>query len=163
FQLPERRVTVNLAPAGRRKEGAAADLAIALGVLIATAQAPPERLAGAAAIGELALDGTLRPVRGTLSLAEALWRGGATRLRSARLGKDHARAPSRRDPAVARSRRGTGGDATPLHRGAQAAGSRPHGAAAVPRAPSQRLPRRSDRRRHAPAPRRDLARASRRA
>ena len=80
FQLPERRVTVNLAPAGRRKEGAAADLAIALGVLIATAQAPPERLAGAAAIGELALDGTLRPVRGTLSLAEALWRGGATTL-----------------------------------------------------------------------------------
>src|SRR5262249_31046097 len=71
FQLPERRVPVNLAPAGRRKEGAAADLAIALGVLIATAQAPPERLSGVAAIGELALDGTLRPVRGTLSLAEA--------------------------------------------------------------------------------------------
>src|SRR5512132_2332635 len=70
FQPPDRHVTANLAPAGRRKEGAAADLAIALGVLVATAQAPPERLEGTAALGELALDGALRPVAGTLALAE---------------------------------------------------------------------------------------------
>ncbi|HTG53271.1 MAG TPA: magnesium chelatase domain-containing protein, partial [Gemmatimonadaceae bacterium] len=80
FQLPDRRVTVNLAPAERRKEGASADLAIALGVLTATAQAPPARLEGVAVIGELALDGALRPVRGTLGLAEAAWRAGAKTL-----------------------------------------------------------------------------------
>ncbi|MGH7742705.1 MAG: magnesium chelatase domain-containing protein, partial [Candidatus Eiseniibacteriota bacterium] len=80
FQLPDRRVTVNLAPAERRKEGASADLAIALGVLIATSQAPGERLAGAAALGELALDGRLRGVRGTLALAEALHASGASTL-----------------------------------------------------------------------------------
>ena len=80
FQLPDRRVTVNLAPAERRTEGASADLAIALGVLTATAQAPAARLEGVAAIGELALDGALRPVRGTLGLAEAAWRAGAMTL-----------------------------------------------------------------------------------
>jgi magnesium chelatase family protein len=71
---------VNLAPAERRKEGASADLAVALGVLVATGQAPPERLEGVAALGEVALDGRLRGVRGTLPLAESLWRAGATGL-----------------------------------------------------------------------------------
>lgn len=80
FQPPDRRVTVNLAPAERRKEGASADLAVALGVLSATDQLPGARLAQAAALGELALDGRLRGVRGTLSLAEALWRAGVTTL-----------------------------------------------------------------------------------
>lgn len=74
---PDRRVTVNLAPADRRKEGASADLALALGLVAATGQAPGERLAHTAALGELALDGELRGTRGTLSLAEALWRAGA--------------------------------------------------------------------------------------
>lgn len=77
---PDRRVTVNLAPADRRKEGAAADLALALGLLVATEQAPPGRLERAAALGELALDGRLRGTRGTLSLAEAAWRAGARTL-----------------------------------------------------------------------------------
>jgi magnesium chelatase family protein len=76
FQLPDRRVTVNLAPAERRKEGTSADLAMALGVLVATAQAPAERLERTAAIGEIALDGALRGARGTLVLAEALSRAG---------------------------------------------------------------------------------------
>ncbi len=80
FQPPDRRVTVNLAPAERRKEGASADLAMALGLLIATNQAPPARMEAAAALGELALDGALRGVRGTLSLAEALWRAGVSTL-----------------------------------------------------------------------------------
>jgi len=74
---PERRVTVNLAPADRRKEGAAADLAVALALLVATEQGPPEPLAHAAVLGELALDGRVRGTRGTLALAEAVWRGGA--------------------------------------------------------------------------------------
>ena len=78
FLPPDRKVTVNLAPAGRRKEGASCDLAVGLGVLSATSQVPPERLSRAAAIGELALDGGLRGVRGTLGLAEAAWRAGAT-------------------------------------------------------------------------------------
>jgi len=80
FQLPDRRVTVNLAPAGRRKEGASTELAVSLGVLTATSQAPAARLAGAAALGAVALDGALRGVRGTLALAEALWRSGTRTL-----------------------------------------------------------------------------------
>ncbi|HTO91771.1 MAG TPA: YifB family Mg chelatase-like AAA ATPase [Candidatus Sulfotelmatobacter sp.] len=84
FLIPDRRVTVNLAPAERRKEGASADLAVALGVLVATSQAPSLRLDRTSVIGELALDASLRPVRGTLSLAEAAWRAGATRLLCAR-------------------------------------------------------------------------------
>jgi magnesium chelatase family protein len=90
FQAPDRHVTANLAPAGRRKEGAAMDLAIALGILIATNQAPSERLEQTAAIGELALDGTLRPVTGTLALAECAWRGGVTRLLCAAAGAPEA-------------------------------------------------------------------------
>src|SRR5262245_42798561 len=77
FLPPDRKVTVNLAPAGRRKEGASADLAVALGVLTATSQVPPERLDGTAVIAELALDGKLRGTRGTLALAEIAWRAGA--------------------------------------------------------------------------------------
>lgn len=84
FQVPDRRVTVNLAPADRRKEGASMDLAVVLGVLCATGQAPAATLEGVAAIGEVALDGGLRPVRGTLSLAECLWRAGAHTLLCAR-------------------------------------------------------------------------------
>jgi len=69
FDVPHRRVTVNLAPADVRKEGSSFDLPIALGFLAATGQLAPEALAGVVAIGELGLDGTLRPVRGTLSVA----------------------------------------------------------------------------------------------
>ena len=90
FRPPDRRVTVNLAPAGRRKEGAGVDLAVAIGLLAATEQVPLDRLAGTAAIGELSLDGALRPVRGTLSLAEAAWREGATRLLCAAPGAPEA-------------------------------------------------------------------------
>jgi magnesium chelatase family protein len=77
---PDRKVTVNLAPAGRRKEGASTDLAVALGALAATEQVPLERMTQVAAFGELALDGSVRGVRGTLGLAEAVWRAGARAL-----------------------------------------------------------------------------------
>jgi magnesium chelatase family protein len=80
FSPPDRRVIANLAPAGRRKEGAAGDLALALALMVATQQAPAERLGAVAALGELALDGRVRGTRGTLSLAEAAWRGGARTL-----------------------------------------------------------------------------------
>jgi magnesium chelatase family protein len=65
-----RRITVNLAPAALRKEGSGFDLPISLAVLAATRQLPPERLAGHAAVGELALDGRVRPVAGALAVAE---------------------------------------------------------------------------------------------
>jgi magnesium chelatase family protein len=87
---PERRVTVNLAPAGRRKEGASMDLAVALGVLAATEQIPLDRLSEVAALGELSLDGRIRPVRGTLALAEAAWRAGTPRLLCAAAGAPEA-------------------------------------------------------------------------
>ena len=69
FALPSRRVTVNLAPADVRKEGTAFDLPIALGLLVATGQVDASRVARVGAVGELALDGSIRPVRGVLSIA----------------------------------------------------------------------------------------------
>ena len=78
FKLPARRTTVNLAPADRRKDGTGFDLPIALGVLVATGQLPAGSVAGVAAIGELALDGMIRPVRGVLPIARHLASGGVT-------------------------------------------------------------------------------------
>jgi magnesium chelatase family protein len=69
FKLPPRRITVNLAPADLRKDGAAYDVPIAVGMLCAGGVVPPEALAGTLFVGELALDGTLRPVRGVLPIA----------------------------------------------------------------------------------------------
>jgi magnesium chelatase family protein len=77
---PERRITVNLAPAELRKEGSGFDLPIALAVLAASRQIPPESLAGHAAVGELALDGRLRPVAGALAAAEGALRAGLSSL-----------------------------------------------------------------------------------
>ena len=78
FRLPARRTTVNLAPADTRKEGTGFDLPIALGVLVATGQLAPECTHDIAAIGELALDGTIRGVRGVLSIARYVHRRPAT-------------------------------------------------------------------------------------
>jgi magnesium chelatase family protein len=64
FEFPLRRVTVNLAPAERRKEGTGFDLAIALGILRASGQLHAD--VTGLCLGELALDGALRPVRGTM-------------------------------------------------------------------------------------------------
>jgi magnesium chelatase family protein len=76
----DRRITVNLAPAGLRKEGSGFDLSIALSVLAASRQLPAERLAEHAAVGELALDGRIRPVRGAFAVAEGARRAGFERL-----------------------------------------------------------------------------------
>jgi magnesium chelatase family protein len=75
-----RRITVNLAPAALRKEGSGFDLPISLAVLAASRQLPPERLAGHAAVGELGLDGRIRPVSGTLAVAEGAKRAGLDRV-----------------------------------------------------------------------------------
>jgi magnesium chelatase family protein len=80
LEWPGRRITVNLAPAGLRKEGSGYDLPIALAILAASRQIPPELLAEHAAVGELALDGRLRPVPGAIVAAEAARRAGLERL-----------------------------------------------------------------------------------
>jgi magnesium chelatase family protein len=77
---PSRRITVNLAPAGLRKEGSGFDLPIALALLGASHQVPPDRLVTHAAVGELALDGRVRPVGGVLAAAEGARRAGIERL-----------------------------------------------------------------------------------
>ncbi len=70
FEVPARRITVNLAPADLPKEGTAHDLAIGVGLLAASGQLDAE-LRATALLGELALDGSLRPVPGTLALVAA--------------------------------------------------------------------------------------------
>jgi magnesium chelatase family protein len=80
LKWPGHRITVNLAPADLRKEGSGFDLPIALAVLAASRQIPYGCLSGHAAIGELALDGRLRPVAGALVAAEGARRNGAQRL-----------------------------------------------------------------------------------
>ncbi|MFC4637591.1 YifB family Mg chelatase-like AAA ATPase [Deinococcus hohokamensis] len=67
--FPAARITVNLAPADLRKEGPLYDLPIALGVLAAQEVLPPGVLAGVVVAGELALDGTLRPIAGAVNVA----------------------------------------------------------------------------------------------
>jgi magnesium chelatase family protein len=69
--LPAKKITVNLAPAGLKKEGAGLDLAIALGVLVAEQQLSADTVAGKVFVGELSLDGILKPATGVLSMALA--------------------------------------------------------------------------------------------
>ncbi len=71
YEMPVRRITVNLAPADTRKAGPVFDLPIALGILAATRQIPPDALRGYIVVGELSLDGAVRPVPGVLSIALA--------------------------------------------------------------------------------------------
>jgi magnesium chelatase family protein len=80
FSLPPCKITVNLGPADVRKEGSAFDLALALGLLAGVGEIPSEALSGTVFVGELGLDGTLRPVRGVMSMAEACRLGGLPRL-----------------------------------------------------------------------------------
>ncbi len=69
FTLPPARITVNLAPADRRKEGAGYDLPLALGLLAAAGIIPPESLQGWLFAAELSLSGQLKPIKGSLPLA----------------------------------------------------------------------------------------------
>ena len=83
------RTVINLAPADLRKDAEGFDLPIALGLLTATGRLLPEQLRDWAVVGELALDGSVRPVKGALSMAMAAAEGGI-------------RASSFRPPAPAR-------------------------------------------------------------
>ena len=76
YDFPPRRITVNLAPADVRKEGSAYDLPIALGILAASGALPEQRLWDYAALGELSLDGRVKPVRGALPIAATAKRSG---------------------------------------------------------------------------------------
>src|SRR3989449_687931 len=69
YTFPLKRITVNLAPADIRKDGSAFDLPIAVGILAATEQISAERLGRVAVLGELGLEGAIRPVRGALPVA----------------------------------------------------------------------------------------------
>jgi len=79
-RFPNRRITVNLAPASLRKSGAGLDLPIAVGVLAAAGAVPWEATAGLGLVGELALDGRIRSVRGALAQVLALASAGCTRI-----------------------------------------------------------------------------------
>ncbi len=76
FDFPQRRITVNLAPAHLRKIGPGFDLATACGVLVASEQLPADALERWAVFGELSLSGELRHCRGVLSVAEGARRAG---------------------------------------------------------------------------------------
>jgi magnesium chelatase family protein len=71
FEFPLRRIVANLAPASLRKAGPGLDLPIAVALLVASGQLEWERLSRLALVGELALDGSVRPVPGVLAVAEA--------------------------------------------------------------------------------------------
>src|SRR5947209_5278154 len=69
FKFPLGRTTINLAPADVKKEGPSFDLPIAIGVLAASEQLEPERLENVSLVGELALTGAVRSVKGVLPIA----------------------------------------------------------------------------------------------
>ncbi len=69
FSMPREKVVVNLAPADIRKEGSAYDLSMAVGILAASGQIPPDLLNDFVIMGELSLDGSLQPIRGALPIA----------------------------------------------------------------------------------------------
>jgi magnesium chelatase family protein len=71
FHFPAKKITVNLAPADVKKEGAGLDLAIAIGILLAEEVIAPDSLAQRVLVGELSLDGQIKPVSGALSIGLA--------------------------------------------------------------------------------------------
>jgi magnesium chelatase family protein len=80
YEFPARRIVANLAPGDVRKAGPGLDLALACAVLGASGQLAPESLEPVALFGELALDGAVRPSRGTLAVAQATQRAGLSQL-----------------------------------------------------------------------------------
>ena len=80
FEFPARRITINLAPADLPKEGGRFDLPIALGILAASGQLPGEALDRHEFVGELSLDGALRPLTGVLPAVLAARDAGRTLL-----------------------------------------------------------------------------------
>ncbi|TAJ33490.1 MAG: ATP-binding protein [Nitrospirae bacterium] len=71
FSFPVKKITVNLAPAGLKKEGSGLDLPIAIGILVAEERLKPDAVAGRVLVGELSLDGRLKSIPGMLSIGLA--------------------------------------------------------------------------------------------
>ncbi|MEG2079623.1 YifB family Mg chelatase-like AAA ATPase, partial [Chryseobacterium sp.] len=69
FKIPGKKITINMAPADLRKEGAAYDLSIAMGILVASDQIVAENIQDYIIMGELSLDGSLQPIKGVLPIA----------------------------------------------------------------------------------------------
>jgi magnesium chelatase family protein len=69
YQLPVKKITINMAPADLRKEGSAYDLTLAIGILVASGQIMAEEVDRYIIMGELSLDGGLQPIKGALSIA----------------------------------------------------------------------------------------------
>jgi magnesium chelatase family protein len=80
IKLPQKRITVNLAPGDLRKDGTGFDLPIAAGLLAAADEVPAAALEGVQLVGELALSGEVKPIRGVLPLAIEARRAGARAL-----------------------------------------------------------------------------------
>src|SRR5262245_53784425 len=80
YQRHPGRTVINLAPADLRKDAGGFDLPIALGLLVATGQLLPDAVRAFATIGELALDGSVRPVKGALAMALAAAQRGVPKL-----------------------------------------------------------------------------------
>ena len=76
YTFPDDRITVNLAPANIKKEGTGFDLPIAIGILAATRLIPAEAVSGCLLLGELSLDGRIKPVNGSLPMAIAAKQAG---------------------------------------------------------------------------------------
>lgn len=77
LEFPAKKITINLAPAELVKDGAHFDLPIALSILISSGQLKQSEVDGVVFAGELALDGTLRPIKGTINIAEATRKSGS--------------------------------------------------------------------------------------
>src|SRR5436190_21332265 len=80
YQRHTGRTVINLAPADLPKSAGGFDLPIALGLLVATGQLLPEQLKDFATVGELALDGSVRPIKGALSMAMAAAKQGVPKM-----------------------------------------------------------------------------------
>ena len=69
YKIPGKKITINMAPADIRKEGSSYDLTIAMGILAASEQISSDDISEYIIMGELALDGELRPIKGVLPIA----------------------------------------------------------------------------------------------
>lgn len=80
LEYPAKKITINLAPAELPKDGTHFDLPIGLAILVSSGQLRQEEVQGSIFAGELALDGTIRPIRGAITMAETAKKAGFTRL-----------------------------------------------------------------------------------
>ena len=90
FIFPSRKITINLAPADVKKEGSAFDLPIAVGILSSMELIPTEKLAGTYILGELSLEGNLRAIHGSLSIALEAKKQGIKRIILPEMNADEA-------------------------------------------------------------------------